>query len=84
MVALFRATYDLWPGDPAFADLVERLRNGCPEFADWWIAHDIGEPSAGTKLLRHPTDGPARYGYATFQSNDDPRLKLAIYARIGE
>ncbi|KAB0676312.1 helix-turn-helix transcriptional regulator [Aureimonas leprariae] len=84
MAALFRATFDLWPGDAAFADLVGRLRDDCPEFEPWWTAHDVGEPSAGTKLLHHPKQGPVRYGYATFQSNDDPRLKLAIYTRIGE
>lgn len=82
MAALFRSTFDLWPGDPSFAELVARLDADCPEFAEWWTAHDIGEPSAGTKLLHHPTDGPVRYRYATFQSNDDPKLKLAIYSRV--
>src|SRR5258708_32271003 len=33
MVAQFRATHDLWAGDPAFIDLLERLRQGCPDFA---------------------------------------------------
>ena len=32
MVALFRATHDLWAADPAFVDLVARLRLGCVEF----------------------------------------------------
>ena len=41
MVAQFRATHDLWAGDPAFAELVERLRRGCPEFEGWWEAHDV-------------------------------------------
>jgi transcriptional regulator with XRE-family HTH domain len=41
MVAEFRATHDLWAGDPAFVALLERLRDGCPEFAGWWEAHDI-------------------------------------------
>jgi len=52
-VAQFRATHDLWAGDPAFIDLLERLRQGCPEFAPWWEAHDIGSITAGRKRLSH-------------------------------
>jgi hypothetical protein len=32
-VAQFRATQDLWAGDPAFVALLDALRRGCPEFA---------------------------------------------------
>ncbi len=79
MVAQFRATYDLWAGDPAFLSLLERLRRGCPEFAAWWEAHDVRSSGAGRKLLDHRERGLLRFEYATFQANDDPALKLAIY-----
>ncbi len=79
MVAQFRATYDLWAGDPAFVDLIARLRRGSREFDGLWAAHDINALAAGEKLLEHPKKGRVRLRYATFQSNDDPALKLAIY-----
>ena len=79
MVAQFRATHDLWAGDPAFLDLLARLRQGSPEFAAWWETHDVRGGAAGQKLLNHPTKGLLRFSYATFQANDDPALKLAIY-----
>lgn len=79
MVAQFRATHDLWAGDPAFLDLLERLRQGCPEFVGWWEAHDIRDVNAGRKSLRHPKKGSLRFEYTTFQANDDPALKLVIY-----
>ena len=79
MVAQFRATYDLWSNDPAFIDLLERLRQDCPEFETWWKAHDIRSGGSGQKLLNHPQKGLLRFDYATFQSNDDLALKLAIY-----
>lgn len=79
MVAQFRTTHDLWAGDPAFVDLLERLQRGSPEFAGWWEAHDVRGSVAGEKLLNHPSRGPLRFEYATFQANDDPALKLAIY-----
>ena len=82
MVAQFRATHDLWAGDPAFLDLLERLRKGSPEFAAWWEAHDIRNSAAGRKSLRHPTKGSLRFEYATFQANDDPALKLILYTPV--
>jgi PAS domain-containing protein len=82
MVAQFRATHDFWAGDPAFRDLLERLRNGCSEFAGWWEAHDVRDATAGCKILTHPRRGTLRLGYATFQSNDDPQLKLVIYTPV--
>jgi transcriptional regulator with XRE-family HTH domain len=82
VVAQFRATHDLWAGDPAFLDLLDRLRRGSPEFATWWEAHDISNAAAGRKLLRHPKKGSLRFEYATFQANDDPALKLVIYTPV--
>jgi transcriptional regulator with XRE-family HTH domain len=79
MVSLFRAAHDLWPGDVAFADLVNRLRAECPEFESWWAAHGIGAPISGTKQLHHPRLGTLIYDHASFQANDDPALKLALY-----
>ena len=83
MVAQFRATHDLWADDPAFLDLLARLRQGSSEFAVWWEAHDIRSGGAGYKILSHPTKGILRFEYATFQANDDPALKLAIYTPVG-
>jgi len=82
MVAQFRATHDLWAGDPAFIELLERLRQGCPEFTAWWEAHDIKSVAGGQKLLHHPKKGQLRYEHASFQANDDPALKLIIYTPV--
>lgn len=79
IVAQFRATHDLWAGDPAFIELLTRLRNGSPEFAEWWETHDIGGGTGGIKRLRHPKKGMLRFFHASFQANDDPDLKLIIY-----
>ena len=57
MVAQFRATHDLWAADPAFRDLLARLRAGCPEFAGWWEAHDVSGIAAGRKFPSYPKKG---------------------------
>jgi transcriptional regulator with XRE-family HTH domain len=82
MIALFRATYDLHADDSAFVELVERVCTDSPEFARWWSAHDIRSSAAGQKSLAHPQRGTQRYEYTTFQANDDPALKLAIYTPV--
>ena len=78
MVALFRRSFDLWAGDPAFADLVARLRDRCDSFDGWWREHDVRDPVSGVKTLHLP-DGRQSFAYSTFQANDEPSLKLAIY-----
>src|SRR5262245_11656256 len=82
MVAQFRATHDLWAGDPAFRDLLARLREGRPEFAGWWETHDVSATAAGRKSLSHPKKGRIRLEYASFQAYDDPALKLVIYTAV--
>jgi len=79
MVAQFRATHDLWNYDPAFVDLIDRLKDGCKEFQDWWADHDIRDAPAGIKSLHHAGRGTVLYAYETFQSNADPALRVAIY-----
>lgn len=79
MMAQFRATYDLWAGDPAFEALLEQLRRGSRDFATWWKAHDVRGGSAGHKSLQHPRKGRLELRYASFQAIDDPALKLTIY-----
>jgi transcriptional regulator with XRE-family HTH domain len=80
MLAQFRSAYDLWGGDPAFAELVIRLRRACPAFDGWWEAHDVRAPVSGRKTLVHPEYGPLRFDHASFQANDASDLKLVIYA----
>ena len=82
MLALFRTTYDFWAGDAAFVELRERLRAGCPQFESWWNTHDVGSGAGVQKLLHHPTRGILRFSTASFQANDDPALKLAIYTPV--
>ena len=79
MLSLFRATHDLWPGDPSFDAIVERLRTGCAEFEAWWADHDVTMPRSGSKTLHLRSGETVRFEYATFQANDDPSLKLALY-----
>jgi transcriptional regulator with XRE-family HTH domain len=82
MVAQFRASHDVWAGDPAFNALLAQLRQGSAEFARWWAAHEVRGTAAGRKTLNHPKMGVLQFEYASFQANDDPALKLVIYTPV--
>jgi len=38
---------------------------------------------SGSPVIAHAKRGTRRYEYTTFQANDDPALKLAIYTPVG-
>ncbi len=79
IVAQFRSIHDLWAGDPAFTSMSDRLRHESAEFARLWEAHEVRLAQGGIKTLHHPVHGPLRFEHASFQANDDPRLRLVIY-----
>ena len=78
IVTQFHAAHDLWVGDPAFVELVARLRRESREFGHWWNAHDVGQTRAGRKVL-HRAGRTFPFIHASFQSTDDPALRLVIY-----
>ncbi|WP_424630342.1 helix-turn-helix transcriptional regulator [Bradyrhizobium sp. SYSU BS000235] len=81
MLESFRVNYDFWSDAPEFVELVEELKSLSPEFRRWWKEHGIRIRSSGEKVMRHPTFGTIKTTYATFQTNDDPRLTLVIYGQ---
>lgn len=82
MIALFRTTYDQRRGDPLFEEIVLALDAGTAEFRDWWSSYRVATPSSGRKTLRPGRKNELPFVYATFQANDDPALKLALYTRV--
>ncbi|MCA8039547.1 hypothetical protein [Burkholderia seminalis] len=76
---------------PALSDFggVVKIRKRAPDassvaFAQGWDAHDVRSGVSGEKVLVHAQRGTQRYEYATFQANDDPALKLAIYTPMND
>jgi transcriptional regulator with XRE-family HTH domain len=82
MLGQFRINHDRWSEDPAFVELIERLRAGCLEFEGWWTSHDVRNVESGRKRFHHERHGVLEFEHASFQANDDPALKLVIYTRV--
>jgi transcriptional regulator with XRE-family HTH domain len=79
MIALFRTTYDVWAGDPAFIELIDRLRQGSPEFEHWWQSHDVSGNDGVRKLLHHSSKGLLSFATATFQANAEAHTLYAAW-----
>jgi transcription regulator MmyB-like protein len=50
------------------------------QFGSWWDRHDVVDGGSGRKTLHRSADGPEEFEYATFQTNEDPDLRLTIFA----
>jgi hypothetical protein len=82
VVAQPRSTHDLWATISRSANFCNGSARGCPEFSGWWKAHDIRGTATCEKRLHHPKLGVLLFEHASFQSNDDPSLRLIVYTPI--
>jgi transcriptional regulator with XRE-family HTH domain len=80
MLGRFRAAAARHAGDPAFAELTERLLDGSPEARAWWPRHDVAPIGSGIKRLRHPALGELTLEHVVLQLADDPEQKLVSYS----
>lgn len=78
-LARFRAAAARHAGDPAFAELIARLRDASPEMRDWWPQHAIAPLGAGRKRLRHPALGEIELHHVVLQVADAPEQKLVTF-----
>ena len=70
MVALFRATHDLWAGDPAFATCSTASARAAPNSRPGGT-RTTSAGGAGQKVLYRMRGGKPAFEYATFQANDE-------------
>ena len=83
-LARFRADYGRHAGDAHFVQLVERLKSGSPEFAEWWPRHDIRPISEGRRDYNHPVGGRMVVEHTTLLMGDNPELRLLVFLAAAE
>ncbi|HYU85922.1 MAG TPA: helix-turn-helix transcriptional regulator [Kribbellaceae bacterium] len=80
LVAGFRANMAQHIGEPAWGDLVERLLDASPEFADLWSRHDVAGPGTRVKLVDSPDVGVLRLEPSNLWVGQGADFRLAVYA----
>ena len=82
MLARFRLAAARRLDDPAFVELIDKLREHSPEARRWWQRHDVLPPVSGTKRLHHPLLGEITLDHVVLQVADDPDQKLITFSPI--
>ncbi|GAA4199732.1 helix-turn-helix transcriptional regulator [Actinocatenispora rupis] len=85
MVAQFRAAMARHVAEPAWKDLVRRLRQASPEFAELWERHEVKAPENLTKRYRSVDVGLVhlRYTHLWFGPRTETRLTTYTPADAG-
>ena len=78
-LARFRAAAARRPGDPEFAELIERLQRASPEVRSWWPRHDVLPVAGGVKRLHHPAVGDVTFQHVVLQVADRPEQTLVSF-----
>ena len=79
-LARFRTAAARHPGDPGFAELIQRLQAGSPEVRAWWPRHNVAPLSSGSKRIRHPVLGDLTFQHVVLQLADDPEQKVVTFS----
>lgn len=83
-LAMFRADFARYAGDPHFERLLNRLTRLSPEFAQWWQQREVAQPLAGKKRIDHPRAGRMLFEYSSFGVSDPPDSKLIVFTPLEE
>jgi len=76
VIARFRVDFGRHAGDPGFVELVERLEQVSPEFAEWWPRQDLRPLVEGKFEWNHPNAGLIAGTHITMAFSENPELRL--------
>lgn len=82
ILAEFRAHTAPRRDDPAVVDLVERLREASPEFADWWTDHDVARFRTRLRRFHHPRAGDLVFEFQQLMPAEWPHLRLVCQLSV--
>ncbi|MBO7746163.1 helix-turn-helix domain-containing protein [Paenibacillus sp. MWE-103] len=77
-LAVFRAGYANYPGDPWWVALIEELTRISPEFAAWWPRHDVLAGPEGKKINHHAAAGRLAFVQISFLVSDAAHLTATV------
>jgi transcriptional regulator with XRE-family HTH domain len=81
MVAQLRAHAVDWPNDPELGDLIERLQDSSPRFAELWSARDVSPFVTTRRVFDHPVAGRLELDHHRLAVLDQAGAQLVVYTR---
>jgi transcriptional regulator with XRE-family HTH domain len=79
MVAQLRSHAVDWPNDPELDDLIERLQEQSPRFAELWAARDVSPFVTTRRVFDHPVAGRLELDHHRLAVLDQPGAQLVVY-----
>ncbi|MFG2001856.1 helix-turn-helix transcriptional regulator [Spirillospora sp. NPDC048911] len=78
-VAVFRHRYSRHLDEPRWKDLVRRLKEASPLFAQLWDTCDVALPGPRIKVFRHVAVGEMAMHGTSFDVSGSPENRLVVY-----
>ncbi len=79
IVAAYRASAAICPGDPEFRRVVDRLGTLSPEFTELWSRQEVAFAAQAVNALRHPELGELFFDATTLTVADHPEWQIVLY-----
>lgn len=84
VVGQYRAAMTEHPGDPGFAEIVERLLENSPYFAQLWDLHEVHAAGVNLKLYFHPQAGELHFESTQLRVPEWPDLTIVMHTPLAE
>lgn len=81
-LANFRAARAKYLGDPWVEELVNALKEACPEFREGWDQHEIQELSTGEISFEHPAYGRLSFECSGFHMADLKHSEVMLFTYV--
>jgi transcriptional regulator with XRE-family HTH domain len=78
-VAVFRYRYSSHLDEPRWRDLVRRLSEASPRFAQLWATQDVALPGPRIKVFQSPSAGEIKTRTTSFDATTDHDMRMVVY-----
>ena len=84
VVAQYRAEMTNHPGDPGFAQVVDRLLESSARFAEVWNLHEVQAAGTSPKVYFHPQAGELHFESTQLRVPEWPDLTIVMHTPLAE
>jgi hypothetical protein len=82
VLSQYRADTVAYTDDPAVRDMVARLQDVSPEFAEWWPRHDVAGFASRIRRFAHPLAGALTFEHLQLVPAGADHLRVIVHLGI--